>query len=211
MTSIRRTVLLNVVCLLVITLGVVTAIVYSTSVEAIREKRKAAETLVELRYQDNRDDELRKRADKLAGDVQSDFNRTGFRNHWVASQLSALGTSLAPSGQAPLLVSLATGLPGPTCLELNTRLVTELKLSEEDPATVDYEYVQISGEWGAPWTSKSLAGYTLPLPDSDIERDPEASAHFDTINLPNGTVVRRVIVKAPITRFPASASIRSCA
>jgi two-component system, OmpR family, heavy metal sensor histidine kinase CusS len=206
MTSIRRTVLLNVVCLLVITLGVVTAIVYSTSVEAIRAKRTAAESLVESRYQDNRDDELRKRADKLAGDVQSDFNRTGFRNHWVASQLSALGTPTAPSGQAPLLVSLATSLPGPACLDLNTRLVTELKLNEEeiyrqDQAMANAEFIQISGEWGAPWTSKSLGSHTLPLHESDIERDPEGGVHFDSLTLPNGTAVRRVIVKAPITRF----------
>lgn len=210
MKSIRRTVLLNVVCLLVLTLGVVTAIVYTTTVEAIRERRQAGEKLVELKFEDNRDDELRKRADKLATDVLSDFNFTSFRLQTMFSGLANLTAPLSPSGQVPLLLSLATSARGRLSLESNSRRVTELKLNEEemyrgaDVGAAAYEYVQISGDLGATWASKSLTGY--PLPDSHLERDPDGGAHFDTLTLPNGTTVRRVVVKAPVTRFSQSGS-----
>jgi two-component system, OmpR family, heavy metal sensor histidine kinase CusS len=207
MTSIRRTVLLNVVCLLVITLGVVTAIVYSTSVEAIEERRRAAETLVELKYEDNRDDELRNRADRLAAEVLTDFNWTAFRVQTILSGFANYTAPLNPNGHAPLLVSLAISVRGKLSLESNARRVAELKLNEEElyrepnAGAASYEYIQINGDWGAPWASKSLRGYPLPTQEANPDHEPEEGAHFDTVTLQDGTTVRRIVVRAPITKF----------
>ena len=60
MKSIRRTLLLNVLLLLVVTLGVVTYVVYYTAAGAIRERQQAASELATcLRYDDRRDEALR--------------------------------------------------------------------------------------------------------------------------------------------------------
>src|SRR5438270_9852348 len=90
MKSIRRTLLLNVLLLLVATLGVVTYVVYRTAAGALRVRQQAATELAHVRYQDRVDEALRARADKLAFEVQSNFNHTNHRNQWIAAELTAL-------------------------------------------------------------------------------------------------------------------------
>ena len=88
MKSIRRTLLLNILLLLVVTLGVVTYVVYYTTAGALRERQAAASELAHFRYMDRRDEALRARADKLASEVQSNWNATNFRNQWIASEIA---------------------------------------------------------------------------------------------------------------------------
>src|SRR5437588_10202128 len=96
MKSIRRTLLFNVLLLLIVTFGVVSYVVYHTAAGALRERQQAATELAHVRYQDRVDEALRARADRLAFEVQSNFNHTNHRNQWLAAELTALAPPVAP-------------------------------------------------------------------------------------------------------------------
>src|SRR5215213_8098513 len=158
MRSIRRTLLLNVLLLLAVTLGVVGYVVYRTAEGAVRERQRSAREVAELRYADRRDEALRNRADKLASEVQSNWNQDTFRNQWLASGASALAAPLSPSGQIPLAVSVATSsTSSPVAWQLNIRLSTELRLSDDEVYRESpHEFVQVTTEGGSSWSSESM-------------------------------------------------------
>ncbi|MBO0696800.1 MAG: HAMP domain-containing histidine kinase [Zavarzinella sp.] len=214
MRSIRRTLLLNVLLLLAVTLGVVGYVVYRTAEGAIRERQRSAREVALLRYADRRDEALRNRADRLASEVQSNWFRDKFRHQWMASQLAALSAPLAWSGGIPLATCVVTSGPspfgtgpGPVAFEWNVRLSTELRLSPDeiyrDADSPAHEYVQLTGDAGGGWTSQSLyqIGHPLPLDVAGLRRDADFSPQFDDITLPNGVAARRVVLRAPVTRF----------
>jgi signal transduction histidine kinase/HAMP domain-containing protein len=206
MNSIRRTLLLNVLLLLVVTLGAVSYFVYRTAEGALRERQRTAREIVELRVAHRQDQELKNRADELAGEVQSNFHRDKFRDQWLASELSALAAPISPCGQAPLVTRLAAFAPGPLGFDLNARLSTELRLSEEDSErdaiSPAHEFIQVTSDSGGLWTSRSLAGHVLGPDEATLRKDSELpGARFSTTTLPDGTPIRRIVVKAPVTRF----------
>jgi signal transduction histidine kinase len=216
MKSIRRTLLLNVLALLVVTLGVVSYVVYHTAAGALRERQQAAAELAHVRYQDRVDEALRARADKLAFEVQSNFNHDHHRNLWVAAELSALAPPISPGFPAvlgPTNTRFAT-VQGPYGFELSARLATELKLNEEEvyqkPKELEaaaHEFVQITNDSGAVWRSKSLSGQTLPVDPAALPRDPEDhTPRYDTLVLPSGAQVRAVTIKARVARFTQAGS-----
>lgn len=205
MKSLRRTLLLNVLALLVASLGLVSFFVYRTAEGALRERQRTARELVEVRYGDRRDEALRNRADELAGEVQSNSNRDKAREAWLASQLSALNVTVGPGAYLPLTMRVMTGTIGAATWELNLRLSTVLKLDEEylyrDSIAQSYEFVQTT-DLGRHWPSRSLAGHVFRLDETNLKPDADARiTRFDTLELPNGTEVRRVIIKAPVTKF----------
>lgn len=216
MKSIRRTLLLNVVVLLVVTLGVVTYVVYHTAAGALRERQQAAAELAHVRYQDRVDEALRARADRLAFEVQSNFDHTNHRNQWVAAELGALAPPIAPGFPAFLgpAGTRFVAVQGPYGFELSARLATELKLNEDDiyqkPREIEaaaHEYVQVTNDSGAVWRSRSLSGQTLPVEPAALPRDPEDHApRYDTVVLPTGTQVRAVTIKARVARFTQAGS-----
>lgn len=206
MTSIRQTLLLNVVLLLAVTLGVVSYFVYRTAAGALRERQHTARELAEVRYSDRQDEALRNRADELAGEVQSNWNRDEFRKQWIATELAALTTPMGPSGHLPLAVRLVSASYGPVGFELNVRLSTEVRLNEDDlyrdPMSAAHEYVLVTSDAGTSWSSRSLSGQSLIMDETVLRKESEAhQARFDTVRLQDETAVRRVIVKAPVTRF----------
>jgi signal transduction histidine kinase len=213
MKSIRRTLLLNVLLLLVVTLGVVTYVVYSLAVDALREKQRAARELVEVRYNDQRDEDLRNRAELLARDVQQNFQVEKAWFRWMGAEAAAVLSPVNQYAQMPTLVALAQVVPfHPITYTQNAQFATELVLHEEDIYKEDsdaspHEFIQMTADWGASWTSRSLAGQTLPIDTAALRRDPEAAPRFDTLTLPNGREVRRVLVKYPVTRSKFSGSV----
>lgn len=206
MVSIRRTLLLNVLLLLVVTLGLVTYVVYYTAVGAIREKQQTARELVNLRYDDQRDEELRNRADLLARDVQQNFQADKMWHKAVGAEAATVVSPLTPYAQLPLLVALSQGVRHPIGWWQNARFATELILHEDDiyrdnPRSSPYEFIQLTADWGGSWTSKSLNGQTLPFDPAVRRRDVDSAPRFDTLALADGRTVRRVILKAPVTRY----------
>jgi signal transduction histidine kinase len=219
MKSIRRTLLLNVLALLVVTLGVVSYVVYRTAAGALRERQQAAAELAHVRYQDRVDEALRARADKLAFEVQSNFNHTSHRNQWIAAELAALAPPITGFGApAPLVPEFIRGgsVVWPYGFELSARLANELRLNEEEiyqgperAEAAGHEYIQITNDGGAAWRSRSLvgAGQTLPVDPAALPRDPEDHVpRFDTLVLPSATQVRLVTIKARTGRFTQAGS-----
>lgn len=205
MKSIRRTLLLNVLALLVVTLGVVTYVVYHTAGGALREKQRASRELVEVRFNDQRDEELRNRAELLARDVQQNFQFDKAWIRWMGGEAGAVVSPLTPHAEVPLLIALSQAIPHQITFWQNSRFATELTLHEEDiykeesdaPA---HEYIHVVADWGSSWSSKSFAAQPIPFDASALRREAEPAARFDTVGLPNGRDVRRVIVKHPVTR-----------
>lgn len=211
MKSIRRTLLLNVLLLLVVTLGVVSYFVYRTSEGALRARQKTARELAEVRFADRQDEELRNRADELASEVQSNWNRDKFREEWVGSEITALLLPLGPASHIVQTVNSVAALPGPVGFEINVLRSTELRLNEDDlyrdSISSHHEFVQVTGEKGGLWRSRSLSSREHILDDKSIRQSSDShAAQFDTVKLPDGTTVRRVIVKAPVTRFAREGS-----
>src|SRR5262245_51165319 len=206
MKSIRRTLLITVLCVLVITLGVVSVVVYRLSVSSLREKERAAKDLVEQRYNDLQDEELRNRADILARDVQQNFQGDKW---WYRWQMAAIGgdalVAPGPSGQSPTLATLDTWLNSPISWGMNTRYATALTLIEDETYhDTEFEFVQMNADWGAAWKSRSLGSDTLAIDTSRLRRDADAKPVWDFVTLPDGRTLRRVVMKAPVTRYTQS-------
>jgi two-component system, OmpR family, heavy metal sensor histidine kinase CusS len=206
MKSIRRTLLLTVLLFLVVTLGVVSLVVYHTAAGALRDKQRSARELVEVRYEDQRDEDLRNRAELLARDVQQNFEVEKWRQKWIGAEAAAVISPLTPYGHGPWLIAMAQVIPHPITFWQNTRFATELTLHEEDiykegsDASI-HEFIQMTAEWGATWSSHSLAGQSLPIDPAMLRRDADLSVRFDTIKLADGREARRVLVKHPVTRY----------
>jgi len=201
MKSIRRTLLITVLCVLVITLGVVSVVVYRLSVSSLRDKERAARDLVDQRYNDLQDEELRNRADILARDVQQNFQWEKWALRWQLAGFAAFSSPTMPLSPAPLLITVETS-GGSLGNGLNARFATELTLAEDETYhNSDYEFVQMTAEWGASWKSRSLGNSVLPLDQSRFRRDVDSKPFWDFVTLPDGRTVRRVVVKAPVTRY----------
>lgn len=211
MRSIRRTVIGYVLMLLVTTLAFVMVIVHRTTTWAIEEREAVSRQLIEMRFVDqrdsvqlNRDRLLLQRTHTLAKEAQSQFDHTQFRYSWAATEVSLLASTLTPNGQVPMLVGLATTLPGPVAVELHTASATKLSLSEDEAERTlsdqRTEYVQINSRWGEPWRSPALVSSTLPT-DTTMDAAPLYDHQYETITLPNGVAVRHVTLKVPVTQY----------
>lgn len=208
MKSIRRTLLLTVLCVLLVTLGVVSVVVYRLSVDSFKEKQQASRDRIQQRYEEFQDEELRNRAEILARDVQQNFQGDKWWLRWQLAAAGGLIPPIAPSGQVPFLASMATWTNNPITWGLNTRAATELTLVEDETYhNTDYEFVQMAADWSAPWKSRSLGSYNLPLDQSTFRRDGDSKPVWDYVDLPDGTRLRRVTVKAPIIRYGRSGTM----
>ncbi len=205
MKSIRRSLLLNLLTLLVLTLGVVVGIVYQTTAASIREKQQTARELVELQYREKSDEALLAQAHLVARETQSQFNIERLRHNMLGTQLQAVTAAAGPFGFLPATVNVFQTAPNAMSWWLHARLATELKLNEEEiyreTDTPAQEYVQLNSDWGATWQSKSLDGQPLPVDLTALESEGLYQSRFDTVELPGHKTVRRVIVKVPVTRF----------
>ena len=205
MKSIRRTVLFNVILLMLVTLAAVSLFVYRTTHRSIVEKQETARQLVQVQFDDKRDEAMLNQAYGFAREAQSQFNTTKFYFQPMEAELAALTAALTPSGFAPLTVLAAEFTPSPLAFDLRPRIATELKLNEDDmyreSDSPGHMFVQINGAWGVAWQSKSLAGHSLPLDAAAFESAALYHVQFDNIVLPDGREARRVVMKAPVTKY----------
>src|SRR5262249_55176021 len=65
----------------------------------------------------------------------------------------------------------------------------------------DTEYCQINTEWGSGWRSHSLGDRSFPFDPVFFAKTPLYDWKFDDTGLGPGVSVRRVTVKAPVSRF----------
>src|SRR4051812_3806633 len=97
MKSIRRTLILNVTLLLVAALGTVAALVYQITHDAIQEKQSTAHELVDMQFNDQRDEAMLVQARTLVSDAQSQFDFIKFRQYLEAVPLGVYGLSFGPN------------------------------------------------------------------------------------------------------------------
>ncbi len=204
MTSIRRTLLVNVLLLLVVTLGVVSVVVYRTSADALREKQRSARELVELRYEDQLDEELRTRAEILARDVQSNFQPDEFWARLTAAELFGLANGL--TGPSQQINQYIHSLHRPTNWWQLSRLSSKLTLNEEDiyhdrEGDAAFEFVQLSDDRGPTWMSKSLTGQAMSADTGFNRKSTDYSQKVDTLALADGRTVRRMTLLKPVMRY----------
>jgi len=201
MTSIRRTLILNVTALLVVALGATAALVYRITQAAIEHKHQSASDLVRLQFEEKRDLELLAQARLLASDAQTVFDPAKFYQYNLARTLSlALPMASHSHVTTPLWLaeSYPERFPGSLSFRLNMLLATELKLNESE--AMRDGYVQVNSNWGDIWKSTALSGPILPL---DISKFAEQRIDWvmDDIELTPGMKARRVRMKAPLTRM----------
>jgi two-component system, OmpR family, heavy metal sensor histidine kinase CusS len=204
MRSIRRTLVLNVLLLLLVTLGTISAIAYRTTRQSLLDKERATAELVVVQFNDKRDEALLNQAHMLAREAQSQYDLSKMRQQLMASTAALLISPSMPSARFVLPVQIMIAGSGPPSWVLHSRLVTEIKLNEDDiyreTDSPEHEYIQIDTELGSRWLSKSLNGERLPFDMPALMDKSLYHAAYDDLTLPNGLAARRVIVKAPVTR-----------
>ena len=205
MRSIRRTVLFNVILLMIVTLTAVSIFVYRTTEKSILEKEETARQLIQAQFDDKRDEALLSQAYTFAREAQSQFNIAVFQNSLWASNLSCLAAPVGPSGHVLLTMRAAGIAQNPIAFEIAARLATSVSLSEDkmyrESDSPAHMFVQISTPWSVAWKSNSLAGESLDLNMAALESEKLYHVEYDTYSMKDGTTLRRVVMKAPITKY----------
>ncbi|WP_162657639.1 sensor histidine kinase [Tuwongella immobilis] len=152
---------------------------------------------------DQRDHALLTQARTLAGMTQSQVQWDRLRMLSFAP-LTVLSTAVLPYGHVNSPVMLAQGVRGQFSFRLYRIYGTELRLNEEFvPRDVDNdhrEFYQVTTEFGQIWRSRSLDGFQFPIQIPKMQRGSLFDWRFDDLVLDNGIMVRRVMLKAPLTR-----------
>jgi heavy metal sensor kinase len=211
MHSIRLSLTIYFLVLLVATLGGASWFVLETAGQTLQDKRTTTSDMVRARYEeksrqerDKFDKSLLDQARELARLAQFQFRADLFRFRSY-NQLGLLTAGLAPSGPAavPLWLLASQGGPGGiVSFELFRNGNTEIRLPQND--LLDHsegwvaEYYQINASWGPSFHSKALG-------DRKFHADQMAFATED--GLPDDTVldpdlpVRRMTLKVSMFRF----------
>lgn len=210
MRSIRLSLVVYLLGLLVVALGLASLVVYRTTRSTLHDKQEVVAKLLETRFEHSQrveetrlDDALLAQAKALARRtrVQIYPTRAMFRELHLLGALTAQAT---PNGLALLPLWLAQGVRGPVSYDLFRRNLADLTLPESDlmlPAEgLAGEYYQIdSNYWSRPLRSESLASATFP----DMhDFAPEALLHWelDDYQLARDLKVRRVRLKVASAR-----------
>jgi heavy metal sensor kinase len=211
MKSIRLSLVVYFLLLLAAALGAVCALVYQTAAAAIRERRDGSQKQIEAQYKTHREEVLSGLDRRLLRQAQTVATMTRSPLHVEA--LYPLGVMGVPfTGQVHLYAPL--WLAEGTHRDLRDRLFRMRNTEIDIEAAEDLlpppepgharEYFQVLVGDGQPAKrSQSLGPVALSL-DPEVRRelaDPPHE-HFDTIPLtPDGPRVRRVTLKASLTRF----------
>jgi heavy metal sensor kinase len=211
MRSIRFSLLVYFLGLLVLALGAVSAFAYWTTAENVAERTRTARESIEKDYQarcreerSKLDDALLYQARMVAGLVQSQSHKDRLR-YLGLLPLGMLSAGLNPNGYALMPVWLAEGTRGALAYHIYRAAASEIQLAEEDlPEYVEgaeEQYFQINQEWGGFWRSQSMGTDFFPFDPEQFARTRVFEWAFDDIELRPGLLVRRVTLKAPGSRY----------
>jgi signal transduction histidine kinase len=199
MKSIRRTLVVNVTLLLVLALSTVAALVYGITHAAITDRQDKASELVRLQFKDERDEAMLNQARALADDAQSQFDPVKFRQYFETAAALSFSLPAGPNAHVAAPIWFAERVPGWLSWQLNLRLATDIKLSDSEWANDGY--VQVNTDMGNIWSSKALSGPPLAMDIHSFDPDKRIEWIFDDFEATPGVKVRRVRLKAPLTRF----------
>ena len=198
MKSIRRTLIVNVMLLLVVALGTVAALVYQITRTAIQEKQNTARDLVNMQFALKRDALMLAQARAVVNDAQSQINQDNFRKYVEAAPLGIYAMAFGMNSHITAPIWMTERLPGPVSFRLNLLLATDIKLNDSD--AMSHGFVQVNSDWGNIWRSKALSGPTLPLDVAQFNSKEPFEYHFDDLEITPGITAHRVVLKAPLIR-----------
>jgi signal transduction histidine kinase len=198
MRSIRRGLILNVTLLLIAALGIVAALVYRITEEAIQEKQRAMREQTEMKFEEQRDEAMLAQARAIASDAQSQFDPARFQQYLETVPPSVLAMSFGPNAHVTAPVWLAQHMRWSVSFRLAMLAATDIKLN--DIEAMGHGYVQVNSDWGKIWRSRPMPSEPLPLDMAAFSAEERFQWFFDDIELTPGQSARRVRLKAPLFR-----------
>lgn len=217
MRSIRRTLVSNSLVLVGVTLLAICGVVYSVTARTLRAKEEATTRLVRERYEERseyihsvRDHDMLTQARTLAGLVQLQ-NREDVVGRHRLYPYGALVAALSPNAHVQIPIWAFGGVyDSPLRRDLYRAWFSSrfsLQLSEDylplDENSPRREFYQVTSEWGRVWRSRSLGDHSLPPDPPELVQGPFLDWEFDECVLDGDLAVRRVILKAPLSRYAA--------
>lgn len=209
MKSIRFSIIVYFLLLLALALGAISVLVFRTTGKALLAKQATNRELLQTQFKERTreelsrlDNELLSQARILASAAQSQYQ--GHRLYGAElPPMGLLAASLMPNSHVAASANIAMQL-SPTSFRLHRSTLTRIKLDEEllrRHIDGPVEHFQINTEWGNVCRSQSLATETLPFDLAQFRAMPILEWKHDDVTLVSGVVLRRVILKAPISRF----------
>jgi two-component system, OmpR family, heavy metal sensor histidine kinase CusS len=201
--SIRGTLVLNLVLLLLGALGAVCILAYETARENVEGRLIASQEILERDFEDRRKEQLRWRAQTLASLTHSQIRPERLRiiQYLAVAGCFSTGISSYPHLQLPLWISEASRGPFPSRLQV--ALATDINLGEEvlnrDPSWISHEYLQIHSDWGSIWRSKSLGQTYLPSEFNQVDTE-SGNEYFESIRI-DEKAAESIHYKAPLSRI----------
>jgi heavy metal sensor kinase len=218
MKSIRLSLTVYFLILLAVALGAVASLVYWKTVGIVQARQEAAERYIKDQFERRSTREHRKldnallyQARAVASLAQINFQG----NRQVLSSLEPLGILTAavsphPEMQVPLWV--VQSYKGPLATSIVRLASLEIHLDEDalphfpDDKKADIgapitDYYQITTEWGNIWRSESMEDLTFSFDLGLFASTRLLDWKYDNYELKPGYIVRRVTLKAPVTRI----------
>lgn len=210
MKSIRLSLVVYFLLLLALALGVISALVYRMASRALWAKEESTRALLIGQHaaqcqaeRDQLDEHILRRARTLARLAQAQSGRNRFQDLLC---LGLLAAPLNPHGQLLMPVWLAEGTDGPVTHHLRWPPIIRIEFADDVISRQDEghatEYFQIYSELGHPLQHSASLG------DKSFTLDPAMRSqlglfewHLDDAEVQPGVSVRRVTLKAPVSRF----------
>lgn len=215
MKSIRRSLVLYFLVLLAGALGAVSVLAYHTAQQTLQAKEEIRKKLLETQYRDRcreesakLDNALLTQAHTLVSLAESQLEWERLRRQRVLPVAALLNVALTPTGY--LLVPFPAVQVSNTPLswwlmQRRIKIAGEIRIDEDvlprSGSEPDTEYFQINTERGSPWHSRSMAGHSFPFNARLFATTPLLEPRFDDTQLAAHLPVRRVTLKAPVSRF----------
>jgi heavy metal sensor kinase len=219
MRSIRLSLMVYFLVLLAVALGAVGGLAYWSTATIVERRKEATKQLLcnqherrTSREQRRLDNGLLMQARYLATVAQFQFQGNRTRVPTLAP-LGILSASLSPSGHVQVPAWLAESVRGPLSQRIYQQSMAQIQFNEvnlppypkPDPIHQDVsptmEYFQITSEWGSTWHSRSMEGLNFPVDSDDFKKIAQLDYKFDDYSLAPWQVVRRITLKAPVSRF----------
>jgi heavy metal sensor kinase len=215
MRSIRLSLVVYFLGLLLVALGVASVLVYRTVQRTLQDKEQTSRTLIQARYEDRCREERQRLDEKLRTRAQTLARMVQIKIHWgrmSARYLPMLGVltgRVGPNAHLQVPLWLAQGpwwgrnpFHPPNSFETWRKIVADVNLTDSDVLLPleehPGEYFQIdTNSWAPPKRSKSAIDRGLYFPDPEGFGEGEALYWaFDDLELAPGLLVRRVRLKA---------------
>lgn len=220
MKSIRRSLTLYFLAVLLVSLGAVSLFVHYRTGETLRREEMAKEQLIWTKYRAEEksrkaqlDKDLLAQARSLASivrfhyDHRSVFGKTysPYKTSTIAAMLGA-GANVNSHFGVPIAYLQGSARPVMHLFYRHTtsRPQMKIRLDNNNPITPIHagteEFFQVNSAWGSTYSSPNMEGRTFAFDSAVLEEEPVLGWQFETVRL-GSTKVRLVKLTVPSTRW----------